>query len=913
MPSLEDIGIFEDFHDDEYVFGADVDFHNLDSTFQVSPIPTTRIHKGHPFKQVIGDLHSAHFIVYQMDVKSAFLYGKIEVEVYVCQPHGFKDPDFLDKVYKVEKALYGLHQAPRAWGQIDKTLFIKRNKGDILLVQVYVDDIIFGSTKKDMCDAFEILMHEKFQMSSMGELTFFWDFKCKKENTPMETSKPLLKMKMEKRCLWYPKDSLFDLVAYTDGDYAGASLDRKSTTGGCQYLGCRLILWQCKTQTVFANSTTEAEYVAALSCCGQILTSLVKNLEAGVPFYMFSRFIQVFMNHQLGDLSHHKGIFVKPSLTKKVFANMKRVETGFSRPDTPLFGTMMVQALEEVGNLPNNVQDMPIPDEPSSSQPQNKHKPRRKQRMETKVSLTNTNTKEHVPTPSNDPLPSGEDRMQLKELMELCTNLSNKVLNLENERRKIADIDADVEVKMENMYNLDMTHEETVLSMQDVLDADVKEVSKEVVELIEIAKTIVDEVSTSGGELNAANEKPVSAAPTNITTSQPRKSTTSTASLKSQAKDKGKAQLVEEPEILKSRKAQIALDEEVTRRQLDTVRKYQALKRKLMSVAQARKNMMIYLKNMAGYKMDYFKGMSYEQIRTIFEMEYNKVQAYLNKGPEMDAERIKAPRKRTRKDKVEKDQPTKKQKGDELEQDNAKKQKLEEQEEAEELKKNLEIVPDDEDDVFVNVIPLSSKPPTIMDYKIYKKRKKEHFQIIRPNVVCLDRHLSDHWSILLREFNTDYGATPFRLFHSWFDFQGFDDMITQTWNSISLNDSNAMVRFKKKLQALKKVIRLWIENYKWNQMNRTMRIKSKLKDIDKLLYQLGANDDLLSARSELLKQYHDIQSVETCESIQKAKIKWAIEGDENSKFFHGMINRKRANLAVKGVMIEGNGLMILVK
>nr|GEX67316.1 RNA-directed DNA polymerase, eukaryota, reverse transcriptase zinc-binding domain protein [Tanacetum cinerariifolium] len=91
--------------------------------------------------------------------------------------------------------------------------------------------------------------------------------------------------------------------------------------------------------------------------------------------------------------------------------------------------------------------------------------------------------------------------------------------------------------------------------------------------------------------------------------------------------------------------------------------------------------------------------------------------------------------------------------------------------------------------------------------------------------VCLDRHLSDHRPILLREFNTDYGATPFRLFHSWFDFQGFDDMITQTWNSISLNDSNAMVHFKKKFQALKKVIRLWIGNYKRNQMNRRTKIK----------------------------------------------------------------------------------------
>ncbi|GKA18298.1 putative ribonuclease H-like domain-containing protein [Tanacetum coccineum] len=123
-----------------------------------------------------------------MDVKSAFLYGTIEKEVYVTQPPGFKDPDHPDKVYKVVKALYGLHQAPRAWsetlanyllgngfkrGKIDQTLFIKKQKGDILLVQVYVDDIIFGSTNKELCTGFDQFMKDKFQMSSMGELTFF--------------------------------------------------------------------------------------------------------------------------------------------------------------------------------------------------------------------------------------------------------------------------------------------------------------------------------------------------------------------------------------------------------------------------------------------------------------------------------------------------------------------------------------------------------------------------------------------------------------------------------------------------------------------------------------------------------------------------------------------------------------------
>nr|GEX01312.1 putative ribonuclease H-like domain-containing protein [Tanacetum cinerariifolium] len=171
------------------------------------------------------------FMVYQMDVKSAFLYETIEGEVYVCQPPGFEDPDHPDKVYKMVKALYGLHQAPRACQ--DK----------------YVAEIL-----------------KKFQLT-----------KGKSASTPIDTEKPLLKDPDVKRIfrylkgkphlgLWYLKDSPFDLVAYSDSDYAGPSLDIESTTGECQFLGCRLISWQCKKQTVVATSSIEAEYVAAASC-----------------------------------------------------------------------------------------------------------------------------------------------------------------------------------------------------------------------------------------------------------------------------------------------------------------------------------------------------------------------------------------------------------------------------------------------------------------------------------------------------------------------------------------------------------------------------------------------------------------------------------------------------------------------
>ncbi|GJR15641.1 retrovirus-related pol polyprotein from transposon TNT 1-94, partial [Tanacetum coccineum] len=138
------------------------------------------------------------FIVYQMDVKSAFLYVTIDEEVYVSQPPGFVDLDHPKKVYKVVKALYGLHQAPRAWyatlstfleehgyrrGTIDKTLFIKKDKKDIMMVQVYLDDIIFGSTRKSWCDEFEALMKGGFQMSSMGELIFFLGLQVKQSQT----------------------------------------------------------------------------------------------------------------------------------------------------------------------------------------------------------------------------------------------------------------------------------------------------------------------------------------------------------------------------------------------------------------------------------------------------------------------------------------------------------------------------------------------------------------------------------------------------------------------------------------------------------------------------------------------------------------------------------------------------------
>nr|GEY64320.1 ribonuclease H-like domain-containing protein [Tanacetum cinerariifolium] len=175
------------------------------------------------------------FIVYQMDVKSAFLYGTIDEEVYVTQPLGFVDPKFSNKVYKVVKALYGLHQAPRACVKTAGTPI--ETQKPLIKDEESVD--VDVTPKTSHLQAMKRIFRYLKGQPKLG--------------------------------LWYPKVSSFNLEAYPDSDYDGANLDRKSITGGRQFLGRRLISWQCKKQTIVATSTTEAEYVVAAHCCRQVL------------------------------------------------------------------------------------------------------------------------------------------------------------------------------------------------------------------------------------------------------------------------------------------------------------------------------------------------------------------------------------------------------------------------------------------------------------------------------------------------------------------------------------------------------------------------------------------------------------------------------------------------------------------
>ncbi|GJS98974.1 putative ribonuclease H-like domain-containing protein [Tanacetum coccineum] len=745
IPDLEEISRFSDAEYDDS--GADIN--NLDTYFQVSPVPTTRIHKDHPLNQVIGDLQSAtqtrqmtknleeygfkepkkvvqalkdpswikamqeellqfklqqgshtrdgidydevfapvarikairlflayalykDFVEYQMDVKSAFLYGKIEEKVYVCQPLGFENLNFPNRVYKVEKALYGLHQALRAWyetlstyllengfqrGQIDKTLFIKRDQGDILIVHVYVDDIIFGSTKKKLCTEFEKMMHKKFQMSSMGELTFFLGLQVKQKedgifisqdkyvteilkkfgfsdvktaSTPMETHKPLLKdadgedidehmyrsmigslmyltssrpdiiylKGQPKLGLWYPKDLPFDLVAYIDSDYAGASLDRKSTTRVLVYclhaktvngevqlqalvdgkkivvteasvrrelqledangVDClpnatiieQLTLIGAKTSAWNEFSSTMASAIICLAnnqkfnFSKYIFESMMKKLDSAVKFLMYPRFVQVFLDNSTEGMMNHNKIYIAPSHTKKVFANIKRVK---------------VQTCQLLLN----------------HQPQKKHKPRKPKKKDAQIAQCNVPSDNLVDATVNE-----ENALEIDNLKRRVKKLEKKQrarthrLRRLYKGRKIHDIDADEDITPENVHDEDMFdtsvfNDEEVFPGQDMAE---KEVST------------ADPVTTTGEVVTAANVEISTASPTaaTITTveltlaqtlaelksarpktkrvvmKEPSETTTTTIP----SKDKGKGIMVEEPLKMK-KKDQVLFDEQ---------------------------------------------------------------------------------------------------------------------------------------------------------------------------------------------------------------------------------------------------------------------------------------------------------------------------------------------------------------
>ncbi|KAI3813867.1 hypothetical protein L1987_18602 [Smallanthus sonchifolius] len=272
------------------------------------------------------------FRVYQLDVKNAFLYGKVHEEVYVTQPPGFEDPHNINKVYKLDKALYGLHQAPRAWEfeQVMKSKFEMSNMDELsffLGLQVsqredgiylhqtkYVQDILskykmndnstYGTPipvnhglhpDKDGKDVDSRLYRGMIRSlmyltASRPDIMFAVCLCSRFQSQPKESHMIAVKrifryLKGKPRLgLWYSKQQSFDFKAYTDSDYGGCNLDRKSTSGGCQFLGDRLVSWQCKKQSTVSVSTCEAEYIAVASGCSQILWIQQQLRDYGLNF-----------------------------------------------------------------------------------------------------------------------------------------------------------------------------------------------------------------------------------------------------------------------------------------------------------------------------------------------------------------------------------------------------------------------------------------------------------------------------------------------------------------------------------------------------------------------------------------------------------------------------------------------------
>nr|GEV89224.1 hypothetical protein [Tanacetum cinerariifolium] len=541
---------------------------------------------------------------------------------------------------------------------------------------------------------------------------------CSKDFTSSSCEENLRYLKGQPKLgLWYPKVSSFDLEAYLDSDYVGANLDKKSTTGdyGFNFTNTKIYIdnestictvknpvFHSKIKHIeikhhFIRDAYEKKLIQVLKIhtddnVADLLTKAfdVSSKELASPKQktlgkdisnplmagrlpkttLPTRFVQLLIDHQLGDMSHHNDIYDNSSLTKKVFANMKRVGTGFSGVVTALFDNMLGPAANEVGLIQDDVQSITIPTEPSTAKPHKKHKTKKQQTQAPKVPSPEPSPEHKLPSPSNDPLPGGKDSMKLKELMDLCTRLSNKVLELESEVIDIKSAYKDMIEKLEgrvdtleeeNMvlkdlhsvyskvdtsahaepYRMDLEHQEKVLSMQDVDDEELAEVEK-VLEVVKAVKLMTEVVTTAGATTTAEATK----------VSVPRRR---------------RCVVIQEPEETTSR---VVVHSEIEQ--------HEAFSRQLEAELKADINWNAVMEQVKRSK---------SEIRHLFEKHYNYNQAFL----EEVNEEVTIPKK-------EVEVEAHKKEGESLEKEITKKQKIDE--EAEELKNHLQIVSNDDDDVY---------------------------------------------------------------------------------------------------------------------------------------------------------------------------------------------------------------------
>nr|GEV02503.1 hypothetical protein [Tanacetum cinerariifolium] len=711
-------------------------------------------------------------------------------------------------------------------GQIDQTLFIKKQNGDILFVQIYVDDIIFGVTNKDFCKSFEKLIKDKFQMSSMGELTFFLGLQVKQKedgifiNQDKYVAEILKKFGLtEGKSASTPIDTEKPLLKDPDGKDVDVHIYR-SMIGSLMYLTSSrpYIMF---AQKVVATSSTEAEYVAGASCCAQVLWIQNQTLDYGLQALVDKKKMVV-IEATIRDALHlddaegvdclpNEEIFTtlarmgyeKPS-TKLTFykaffssqwkflihtilqlMSAKRtswnefssamasvviclsIGKGCSGVETPLFEGMLVARepeeqvdAEEQGNDDNtakepitaadNVEDQtiqsPTPLTPPPQQPQN-------------IPSTSHRIESSDDTITEDM--SSQGRMIDESDKDEGAELMNKKEEKETKEVRVNPDDAQVEGRQAGIYHIDMDHATKVLSMQE----DEPKI-QEAVEVVTTAKLITEVVAAVSETVSVAAvvqaDIPVAlvnvaavvtfAAPVKVVVPStrrrrevvirdPEEESSAKIPTETKSKDKGKGIM------------EVAMDHVKQKaKENPYVQRYQVMKKRPQTEAQAQKNMMVYLKNTVGFTLDYFKGMSYDDIRPIFEAKFNANMKFLLKSKEqMEEEDNRA---------IALINETPAQKA-------AKRRRLNKKaEDVEELKQHLEIVPDKDDDVYTEATLLDRKVP-VVDYQIIHVNNKPRYKIIRVDnthqlytsfitmLIFFDRDdLETLWSIVKERFST---------------------------------------------------------------------------------------------------------------------------------------------------------------
>ncbi|GJR44939.1 RNA-directed DNA polymerase, eukaryota [Tanacetum coccineum] len=178
--------------------------------------------------------------------------------------------------------------------------------------------------------------------------------------------------------------------------------------------------------------------------------------------------------------------------------------------------------------------------------------------------------------------------------------------------------------------------------------------------------------------------------------------------------------------------------------------------------------------------------------------------------------------------------------------------------------------------------------------------KSPHF-----SAITLERYLSDHCPILLRELSFDYGPIPFRFFQHWLELDGFYKYVTEQWNIAPVIESNGLSNLMGKLKFIKTRIREWLKCNNPCNSGVIVQHKEDLRLIDEVIDNGKGSDTVVAKRMEVLNELQRIEKLHAMDMAQKAKIKWSIEGDENSRFFHGVLNKKRNQMNVRGVMVDG--------